>query len=326
MSVKDNVLSKLEESKGTYISGEQLAEALSVSRNSVWKAVKSLQEDGYKIVAVTNKGYCLTKDNDIFSTKAIEKHLPQNSVFQCEVHKEVSSTNDLARIYAHQGASEGLVVIAENQSGGKGRLGRKFHSPTGTGIYMSLLLRPTIPSTDSLSITTAAAVAVARAIEKVTGEKARIKWVNDIFCRKKKVCGILTEASFSLEGGHLEYAILGIGVNVMEPVDGFPKELQGIAGSVLTSAQNIPEVRSMLVANILQEFWGYYQNLSKKEFLQEYRERSLIIGKDIWVVNGEDVVPAQALSINDACELEVAYKDGTHEVLSCGEVSIKPIL
>lgn len=327
MAVKDDVLAIFEQNKGVYLSGEQLAEQLSVSRNSIWKAVKTLQETGYQITAVTNKGYCLAEANDILSTQSLEKHFVAPHPFSWEIHKTLHSTNDALRIKAQQGAKEGLVIISDTQTGGKGRLGRTFHSPGGgTGIYMSLLLRPTIVADEALFITTSAAVAVAKAIETITGQVAEIKWVNDIFCRKQKVCGILTEASFNLEGRHLEYAILGIGINVQEPTNGFPSDLSSIAGGVLESGQTVLEVRSKLVVQILNNFWEYYQNLSQKSFLQEYRTRSLIIGQDIWVLNENGSIKAKAISITDNCELEVKYENGTKEILSAGEISIRPVL
>lgn len=328
MSVKEQVLAMLENNKGCYLSGADLAEQLNVSRNSVWKAVKALQEEGYQIQAVTNKGYCLNTDNDILSVQSITKYLDtQLNNLRLDVRKSVSSTNDLLRTLAQDGAAEGLVLIAEEQKSGKGRLsGRKFHSPAASGIYMSILLRPTIQATEALFITTSAAVAAAKAIETVSGRSTQIKWVNDIFCDGKKVCGILTEAAFNLEGGNLDYAVLGIGINVKRPPQGFASDIENIAGAVLEPGQNVEDIRSKLIAAILHNFWQYYKALDKHTFLPEYKQRSLVVGKQIYVLDGDNKKPARAVAVTDTCELLVEYPDGKREVLSSGEVSIKPIL
>jgi BirA family biotin operon repressor/biotin-[acetyl-CoA-carboxylase] ligase len=222
MAIKQKILEIFELDKGRYISGEELAAKLAVSRTAVWKAVKSLQDDGYAIAAVSNKGYCLSNTTDILSAQSITKYLEEAaSNFHIEMYKTVDSTNNKLKELARQGAPEGTVVIAKEQTHGKGRMNRSFHSPAETGIYMSILLRPKFSTADAILITTAAAVAVAQAVEAVAGREAKIKWVNDVFCDGKKICGILTEASVDIESGSLEYAILGIGINVIAPQNGF---------------------------------------------------------------------------------------------------------
>ncbi len=191
MSAKQHVLSVLEQNKGNSVSGARLAGELSISRNAVWKAIKALQSEGYAISAVPNKGYCLSEENDILSVESITPYLADNlKELSLMVHKSVTSTNTLLKELAGEGEKEGKVLIAEEQTGGRGRLGRKFYSPAKTGIYMSILLRPKLTVDDALFITTSAAAAVAEAIESVTGCEASIKWVNDIYCNGKKVCGI----------------------------------------------------------------------------------------------------------------------------------------
>jgi len=326
LSAKQDVLSVLEENKGKNVSGAKLAQELSISRNAVWKSIKALQEEGYSITATTNKGYSLSVDNDILSNQSITPYLSGNAVnLRLEVHKSVTSTNTLLKELAGQGEPEGKVLIAEEQTCGRGRLGRGFYSPANTGIYMSILLRPKLTVEDSLFITTSAAVAVAKSIEKVTDCEAKIKWVNDIYCNGKKVCGILTEAGIDFEGGGLEYAVLGIGINVSKPKEGFPDELKNIATAICGRNKYSSDLRSQLVAEILNNFRIYYENISKKLFLAEYRERSLLIGKEIIVISGEKSERALALEIDNRARLIVKLSDGEVKTLSSGEVSIRPI-
>ena len=185
MSVKDEVLKELENNKGDYISGGQLADNLGVSRNSVWKAIKALEKSGYEINAIPNKGYCLAEKNDILSSYSIKQHL-KNPHLDISVFSSVTSTNTILKEMAEQGAKEGTVIIAEEQTAGRGRTGKQFYSPKGTGIYISILLRPDKPAEESLFLTTSAAVATARAIEDVSDKRALIKWVNDIYLEDKK--------------------------------------------------------------------------------------------------------------------------------------------
>jgi BirA family biotin operon repressor/biotin-[acetyl-CoA-carboxylase] ligase len=325
MDLKDQVLETLERNKGRFVSGNELAVALYVSRNAVWKAVKALKSEGHDIQAVTNKGYRLAPESDILSKAGIDKHLgPLAGMLSIEVLKTVDSTNTAVKARAVRGAPEGTVVAAEEQTGGKGRRGRSFYSPAGTGVYFSILLRPNVKAFDATLITTAAAVAAAVSIEAVTGVKAEIKWVNDVFCHGKKVCGILTEGAFDMESGGLEYAVLGIGVNIKKPEGGYPPEIAGVAGAVYKNGEPEPETRGRLIAEILKRFWAYYRNLTGKGFLPEYKARSLVIGRDVDVISGDLPRKAKALDIDDGCRLVVRYEDGSTEALSSGEVSIRP--
>ncbi len=324
MSVKDRVLKELENNRGKYISGEELAGLLGVSRNSVWKSVKHLQENGYEVIGVPNKGYMLNDNSDIISPQGIEKYLGSlEGVFDIEVHEQVISTNDLLKDLK---AKEGKVVVAQEQTGGKGRLGRNFHSPKGTGVYFSLLLTPAIAIDEATTITAAAAVAVSEAIEKLTGEDAEIKWVNDIYIKKKKVCGILTEGIFDMENRRLGQVILGIGINLTEPPDGFPADISSLAGGVFKEAESPKDSRNLLVAEVLFHFWTYYNKLQAKEFLPGYRNRSMVTGKDILILRGEDTPKkAKALDIDENFHLIVKREDGEIERISSGEVSIRPV-
>lgn len=233
--------------------------------------------------------------------------------------KETDSTNNDAKRIAAEGAIEGTTVLADRQTAGKGRLGRSFFSPEEKGIYMSIVLRPQVALESSTLITSMAAVAVARAIEKTSGVYAQIKWVNDVFLNGKKVCGILTEGAMDSESGKLAYAVLGIGVNVgcME----FPEELRAVATSVGNEAGKQIK-REILIAEILNELEELYGTLASGGFLEESRRRSLVIGKEIKVVGAEQSYPAKAVAIDELGQLVVETEKG-RQALHSGEISIR---
>lgn len=251
----------------------------------------------------------------------VERHLGELSgLYRIRTLSESSSTNDDVKAAARAGEPEGLVIIADRQTAGRGRLRRSFFSPDGSGLYMSILLRPDLSPADSVLITAAAAVAVAEAVEQVSGRFARIKWVNDIFLDGKKVCGILTEGAVGA-GGKLQYAVLGIGVNVAPPPGGFPEGLRDIACAVFEDLA--PEgARARLAAEILSRFHSF-RALEERAFLPAYRERSMVLGKPVQVFLGEEEFPAQAVSIDDDCRLIVKTSRGLLP-LCAGEVSIRP--
>lgn len=324
METKDKLLALLQSRKGEFVSGEEIAQSLNLSRTAVWKAANALRDSGYAIDAVRNRGYRLDVGADILGKSQIEALLgADGDGLTLEVLSCVDSTNSLLREKANAGIPEGYVILAGQQTGGRGRMGRRFYSPPDTGLYLSLLLRPThLPPARAVGITTMAAVAACRAIEAVSKQASQIKWVNDIYLGGKKVCGILTEASFGLEDGFLEYAVLGIGVNVFPPREGFPDELRELAGSVFT--QPCSDGKNRLTAAILNRLMAYYTAPEKARYVQAYRARSLVIGKDIQVLSPEGTKSAHALDVDEDCHLIVRYDDGRIENLSYGEISIRP--
>lgn len=323
MSTKEKLLSLFEENKGAYFSGEEIAERLSVSRTAVWKAVNSLRNEGYEIDAVQNKGYCLSVSTDILSAQGIRKYLKSVcGAMELEVLSVAGSTNALLKERAVAGAKEGYVILANSQTAGRGRLGRGFYSPADTGIYMSLLLRPRGYSPDqAVRITTMAAVAACEAIEEVSGKTAKIKWVNDIFMDNKKVSGILTEAAFSLEDNGLDYIVVGIGINAYPPKEGFPAEVEQIAGTVFEARQN--DGKNHLAAAFLNHFMSCYMAGDHTDYTEKYRARSLVIGKEIRVLSPTGQKEAIALDVDEECRLVVRYGDGSRETLSSGEISVR---
>lgn len=323
MTTKEKLLALLEDSKGTFFSGEEIARTLQVSRAAVWKAVNALREDGYTIDAATNKGYRLSPDSDILSPQGIRRFLkPEYRDLDLTVLPTAPSTNALVREKANQGRPEGCIIIACEQTDGRGRYGRQFFSPVDSGVYLSLLLRPTAYSPQQATcLTAAAAAAMCQAIEAVTGQQPGIKWVNDIFLHGKKVCGILTEAAVGLETGALDYMVLGAGVNLYPPVKGFPEEIQPIAGSVLE--RSCPEAKNRLVGEFLNRFWDFYTHPECRTYLEDYRSRSLAIGQNVTVLSAGRAVSAYAYGIDDDFRLLVRYENGDTEALSYGEIRIQ---
>ena len=243
-------------------------------------------------------------------------------VWQKEYFNEIDSTNRYLKELAATGAPEGTVIIANRQTAGRGRLGRSFFSPEDKGIYMSILLRPELELQRSVLITSMAAVAVAGAIEAVSGTTAQIKWVNDIFVNKKKTCGILTEAGIDAQKGTLEYAVLGIGVNVgtME----FPEELKEIATSVSNECGFEVE-KEVLIEEILKQLEQWYPTLWTGEFLEESKQRSILLGKEILVVDTHTEggsYTAMAVDMDELGHL-IIERNGGREILNSGEVSIR---
>lgn len=322
MTVKEQVLKALENHKGDNISGESLAETMGVSRAAVHKAIKALREEGYEIEAVTNRGYCLSETSDMLSAQGIDTHLiPRLKDLPIYVYKTVDSTNNVAKKLALEGAEHGTAILAFHQSHGKGRLGRTFISPANTGIYMSILLKPDFDMSKSVLITTAASVAVVRAIEKVCEQKPEIKWVNDIYANGKKVCGILTEAITDFETGQIQYLILGIGINCS--TKGFSTELLNTAGALDGIFS-----KNRLAAEVLNQLLPLVSHLEDRTFIEDYKKHSMVIGKNIRVYKGgyQEDAPARAarvLGIDHDGGLQVIYTDGSRETLSTGEISIR---
>lgn len=327
MSVKQDVLQYFMEHKGEYISGEELAVGLQVSRSAIWKAVKNLQAEGHEIKAVTNKGYCLQSSHDVLSESGIRKYMSEDVLNHVKliIENTVDSTNTRLKVMAGSGAEEWTVMVAEEQTAGRGRMNRSFYSPSRTGIYMSILFRPKISARESLFITTMAAVAVTKALENILGLHPMIKWVNDIYLDSKKVCGILTEAAINVENGYLDYAVLGIGINVKLPEESFPDEIKDIAGVLSHGGDEKEELRCQIVAEVLNYIYQYYEDLEEHSFMDEYISHSFLIGKKVYVV-GNEQEELFVKGISESAGLIVEHEDGRVEELSSGEVSVKTVI
>lgn len=322
MEIHESVIALLKKSGSEPLSGEEIAKAVGVSRNSIWKAIKKLKEEGYVITASTNKGYTLLSTGDVLTASEIEEHLAaENAGLNIRVQDTVTSTNTVLKEAAEKGGEEGNVLIARQQTQGKGRIGRTFYSPERSGLYMSILLKPKYTAEVALYITTAAAVAVANAIEETTGIEAAIKWVNDVYVKGKKVCGILTEASVDFENNSLSYAVLGIGINIKIPSGGFDKELAKVATALYEN--HLPEgIYAKLAASILNHFMGLYQTLEQKTFMDAYREYSFLTGKKINYTQGNLSESGTVIGIDDDARLLVRVADGSTKAYAAGEVQI----
>ncbi len=320
MSLKNRVLAVLEENKGKSISGSEIARSVGMTRSAVWKAVKQLRDEGYTICAVTNKGYCLSEDNDYLNEYSVVQHLTTRDIGRkMDVFKSIDSTNNFAKSLAQLEAVHGTTIISEVQTQGKGRMGRSFHSPIGMGIYMSVVLRPKLSIEHSLLITSCAAVAVAEAIEQVTGLDCKIKWVNDIYVGSRKLCGILTEASVNVEQGGLDYAVVGIGLNVQNTT--FPKNISDIATSIyLETGKKFS--KSLLAAEILNKLEVHMDKIQDKSFIEDYRKRSNLIGKRIEITHNDEVTQAECIGIDEICRLLVRYDNGEEKALMSGTIRI----
>ena len=233
--------------------------------------------------------------------------------YYIEKYDCVASTNDLVKERAKGGAPAGLVIVADRQTAGRGRMGRSFYSDGG-GLYMSILLRPEGNAENALSITTRAAVAVAKAIERHTGRTAQIKWVNDVYQNERKICGILAEGQMNASGKP-DYVILGIGINLVAPSGGFPDALRDIAGAAFAKDEIFD--RNAILRDVLE-------NLDEKEAYGEYVQRDMLTGKTVTVLScGEPLYTAEVLGINRDFSLRIRKADGRETSLQSGEVSVK---
>ncbi len=274
MTVKTRLLQLLEAHKGETLSGESLAAELQCTRAAIWKAVKALREEGYVITAGTNRGYMLSRESSPLSLEGIRAHLEHPDVYM-KFYEELESTNQTAKeAVVARAAGHGSFVLARTQTAGRGRRGREFYSPKDAGLYLSVILEPKEKLRDSLLLTTAAATAVYRAVREVCEEELSIKWVNDLYCRGKKVCGILTEAITDFESGDIEAAIVGIGLNLYEEPEGYPRELSQVAGGIFEDRQAaeridlncLVDIEAAIVGiglNLYEEPEGYPRELSQ---------------------------------------------------------------
>ncbi len=325
MTTRHRVLAVLEQHKGSFISGQRIAEDLLMTRAAVWRAVRELRDSGYDIEASTRVGYRLSLGSDKLSAEGIQSSLEWPEQIEIHYFDTIDSTNRLAKQLALEGAKHGTVVVAGMQQGGRGRMGRSFFSPGESGLYMSIILRLDIPSSLALRITCAAAVAVCKAIEQLGGAQARIKWVNDIYMHGKKVCGILTEGVSGFESGRIESVVVGIGVNFSTPPDGFPDDLADIATAVFPERVPPGLSRNRLCGAIVQNLFEGVLKIDSQDLMDEYRQLSGVIGKRVRVLQGNVAFDADVKGISDNGALVVQTDDGAMHTLNSGEISIRSV-
>ena len=311
---------------GGFVSGEELGNRLSVSRAAVWKGIQKLRAEGYEIEAIQNRGYRLIDGAAVYNKWELEKGMETKRMGRCiYFYEETKTTNDCIRTLALEGGEEGTLAVAEKQTAGRGRRGKVWESPIGTGIWMSLLLRPQILPTEAPMLTLLGGLAIADAIEDETGLAAEIKWPNDILINGKKAVGILTE--MDCEMSQVNFVILGMGINVN--TEAFPKELQDTATSLfLESGKSCS--RKRLVQGIMKKVEQYYDTFleagSFSPFLGVYRKRCMTLGKEVRVV-GKETYLAKALDVTPEGELMVQRLDnGKEEIVFSGEVSIRGVM
>lgn len=310
-TTRQALLQALSAAGGEYISGQQLAGQLGVSRAAVHKAAAALTAQGYALEAVSRRGYRLL-GGDPFCAEAVGPYPAP-----VQVYDTLESSNRTAKLLALDGAPHGTLVLTAHQSAGRGRLGRVFESPSGKGVYLSVLLRP---AASAQTATIGAAVAVCRAVQELCGLELGIKWVNDLYYQGKKVCGILTEAGTDLESGRLEWLVVGIGLNLTSRPEDWPEELRPIAGSLYPGGP-APVSRAALAGAIARELLGLCPAF---DCLDEYRARCFVPGHWVTVCTGTESYAAKAVAIDDAGRLIVQREGGRTEALCHGEVSIRP--
>ena len=322
--MKTKILHMLEIKRGEFVSGEALAESLGVTRAAVWKAVNLLRRQGHKISAVTKRGYILENFSDVLSAKGIISHLKQDTKISNVIFFDtINSTNTYAKKLALLGGKNGTLIAANHQTEGRGRHGHSFESPAGTGLYMTLIMRPTVDISRFQMITIAAAVAVCRAIEDLYPDSkgdVKIKWVNDVFFRGKKITGILTEAVTNFESGEVESVVTGIGINVS--TKNFTEEVATLAGSIFTGDEKILFGRDELCAHVADYLIDFAENLNDPEIIEAYRERSLLTGENITYMKDDTQHSGLVTGIDDSGGLIIQNSNGDSETLRSGEVSL----
>lgn len=321
--MKEKILKLLQESDG-FVSGQDISEQFGVSRTSVWKGIRQLEEQGYGIEAVRNKGYRLRSEPDLLSDERIRPFLHTAwAAGEIRVYDSVDSTNSEAKRAAENGGPHGLLIIGEQQTAGRGRRGRAWKSPKGEGVFMTLLLKPEIEPGNASMLTLVMGMAVRDGLEAAAGLSAQIKWPNDIVCDGKKLCGILTEMSAQID--YINHIVIGVGINVHNRE--FPEEVSRIATSVYQqTGQRIS--RAQLIGEILNRFEMYYAEYLKTQDLRElknvYNMHLINRGRRVHVYDIKKDFTGTALGINEKGELLVETGDGITAV-SAGEVSVRGI-
>ncbi len=316
--MKNKILHILNEHKNNYISGEEISQMLHISRVAVSKHIKKLREEGYEIESQTNKGYCFCANNDILISDVIKEGLP-SFYHTVELFEQLPSTNDYMKEQANH-LRDGNVVIANEQTLGKGRNGRQFHSPKQSGIYLSIFLQPNLSIQQSLKVTACASVAIYEAIKANYGLECAIKWVNDVYLNDKKIAGILCEASLELNTASLEYMIVGMGINIHSYA--MPKQIQEVAGCVEDFSDKKIE-RNQIIHDILSYFYYYYNTIEDNTFLPIYKEHSYVLFKTIMVHEKDVSYQARVLDIDENANLIIQKEDKSLTTLSSGEISIR---
>ena len=322
--LKERILMELNQNKQDFISGQYLSDRLGISRTAVWKYINALKKQGYEIEAIPNKGYRLVTSPDVLIPEEVYPLLKTSVLGRKIIHSEkLDSTSLLAKEIAPQ-QQEGTVVIAEEQTGGRGRLGRKWYSPRGGGIWASLILKPRIRPEKAYQLTQVAAVAVVKAVKETTGVSAGIKWPNDIIINGKKVCGILTE--MNAEADAVNHIILSIGLNVSPGEEDMPPDLRDKM-TFLDVECGFSVSRKGLLAALLGELEKAYFKFLEQGFeavAEDCRRFSVLLGREVRVEQMDRVFQGRAVQITGDGALLVQTAEGRVEVIS-GDVSVRGV-
>lgn len=322
--MKEEILRLLRSADG-YISGQELCNRFGVSRTAVWKAINQLKEAGYEIEAQQNKGYRLMAAPDLMTEAEIKSLLHTDWVAKEVLYFDtIDSTNTKAQELAEKGYPSGTLVVADKQESGKGRRGRSWVSPSGTGIFMTLMIKPDINPNNASMLTLVAALAVAKAITSVTGEEAMIKWPNDIVVNGKKVCGILTEMNAQFD--YINHIVVGIGINVHN--ESFPEEISQMASSLMIEAGGKRFHRAQIIAETMSYFEQYYDTFLKtqdlSDLVREYDKLLVNRNKSVRVLDPKEPFDGKAMGITPKGELIVDTWE-SRKLVSSGEVSVRGI-
>lgn len=306
--------------EGGCLSGPELAKRFGVSRAAVSKAMAGLKKEGYAITSTPNKGYQLTGETRRISASGIRAALGDHPwAKHLHVLAMVDSTNNYLKNAADAGAVHGTVAVADWQTGGRGRMGRRFDSAPGTGVYLSVLLRPACPASELMTLTAQAAVAARRAVAAVCGVSPEIKWVNDLVLGGRKICGILTELSFEAESGLVNWAVVGVGINCNRRLSEFPEALQDVAGSILSQTGR-PVDRTLLAAELIRAL----SELPGLDWRREYEAACVNLGKPVQLLTpGQPPREGLAVGLGEQAELLVRFPDGSEEAVNAGEVTVR---
>ncbi len=320
--MKDRVLKLLVEADD-YLSGEALSQTLGVSRTAVWKAVNKLKDEGYDISSVRNKGYLIQAENSELVESTVMYHLPTNTIFNyVKVYDSIDSTNGEAKRLWQNGLKEPALILAREQTAGKGRRGRIWHSPKDEGVFMSMLLTPDIEPNHASMLTLIAGLSVSQAIKSLTGLDSMIKWPNDLVIDDKKVCGILTEMSAEMD--YVHHVVVGIGINVNQ-VD-IDDSIVDIATSISANCGQVIS-RPALIGAVVEAFEGLYGQFVIDQHLgfmmEAYNNRCINVGRDLRVISRSGEIEGKGIGITEDGTLQIGLKDGTITTVNAGEVSVR---
>ena len=322
--MKAQILTLLRNS-GEYVSGQEICEHFGVSRTAVWKVVKQLKEEGYRIEAVPNKGYRLTDSCDVLNEEELKSRRETKWAGRTIYYfDKTGSTNIDAKKFAAEGAPHGTLVVADDQENGRGRRGRPWQSPAGSNAYFTIVLRPEFEPDKASMLTLVMAMSVAEAIGEYCKIKAQIKWPNDIVINKKKVCGILTEMEIALETNDIQYVVIGVGINTNQAE--FPEEMREMAGSLLNEGGKKVS-RAGIIMKVMERFEKNYETFADTKDLScmmaEYNKMLVNKDRQVRVLDPKGEYTGMAKGINEKGELLVQRKDGQIEAVYAGEVSVR---